>query len=292
MRLQRLLRKYAYGMAGLPFPAINAWRDHCWRGTGTVGLISFDIDYSWDERAVPEVLEVLERYDARASFAVIGAHVRARPHVYRQIVKHDHEIVNHTENHPDNKEICPHLTWTNLSRDQKREEVVRGRDTIEEVLGIHAAGFRLPHFGNLQQEDARWFYEMLASEKVTYSSSMLDYHMNGQGIVQQYGSGVFEIAITTCPRHPYNAMDTYHVMRSNRFAHRWLHRNYELVPSMLEALEHCLRRDVPFNIYLDPADVTMGSLPAILQALRERDIKTATYAEFVALQMGGHQSPS
>jgi hypothetical protein len=36
----------------------------------------------------------------------------------------------------------------------------------------------------------------------------------------------------------------------------------------------------------------MGSLPAILQALRERDIKTATYAEFVALQMGGHQSPS
>jgi peptidoglycan/xylan/chitin deacetylase (PgdA/CDA1 family) len=47
----------------------------------------------------PFVLDLLQHYDARASFFCIGKNVMAHPDIYRRILDEGHTIGNHTHNH-------------------------------------------------------------------------------------------------------------------------------------------------------------------------------------------------
>lgn len=46
------------------------------------------------------VLDTLEKYDARATFFVLGKNVEAHPELYRRIVGAGHKVGNHTYSHP------------------------------------------------------------------------------------------------------------------------------------------------------------------------------------------------
>src|SRR5271155_4556796 len=50
--------------------------------------------------ATPGVLELLERYNAKATFFLIGQRVRAFPALAREIAERGYAIGNHTETHP------------------------------------------------------------------------------------------------------------------------------------------------------------------------------------------------
>jgi peptidoglycan/xylan/chitin deacetylase (PgdA/CDA1 family) len=52
----------------------------------------------------PKLLDLLEKYKARATFFVIGRFARACPELIREIQERGHLLANHTETHP-------HLTW-------------------------------------------------------------------------------------------------------------------------------------------------------------------------------------
>ena len=86
--------------------------------------------------ATPRLLEVLARHNARATFFLIGEHVRQYPALAHEIAATGHTIGNHTQTHP----------WLPRHRDQFiRDEIAAGKQTLEQTLGLPVTLFRPPH---------------------------------------------------------------------------------------------------------------------------------------------------
>ncbi len=86
---------------------------------------------TFDDGPIPEVtpwlLDVLDRYQVKATFFVVGDNVRKYPEIFQMILDHGHIVGNHTFNHVrgmqmrtpdyiDNVEKCQHLFKSNLFR--------------------------------------------------------------------------------------------------------------------------------------------------------------------------------
>ncbi len=58
---------------------------------------------TFDDGPIPEVteavLDILESYNAKASFFCIGDNVEKHPYIFEEIIKKGHAIGNHTQNH-------------------------------------------------------------------------------------------------------------------------------------------------------------------------------------------------
>jgi peptidoglycan-N-acetylglucosamine deacetylase len=70
------------------------------RSTGDKQTIALTFDDGPNPTATPALLDLFDRQQARATFFVMGAHVRAFPDLTAEIVKRGHLIGNHTETHP------------------------------------------------------------------------------------------------------------------------------------------------------------------------------------------------
>ena len=75
------------------------------------------------------MLESLSRYDALATFFVLGVQVQRLPEVLEQVVADGHRVARHTLNHP---------SLANLTREEFMSEVVGGDEAIRAVVGDRA----------------------------------------------------------------------------------------------------------------------------------------------------------
>jgi peptidoglycan/xylan/chitin deacetylase (PgdA/CDA1 family) len=82
------------------------------------------------------LLDVLARYQVRATFFVIGKYVQQRPELVREIREAGHLIGNHTMTHP-------WLAVQSLAR--VREELAGCNAALEDVLGERVRFLRPPH---------------------------------------------------------------------------------------------------------------------------------------------------
>jgi peptidoglycan-N-acetylglucosamine deacetylase len=70
------------------------------RCTGNPGTIALTFDDGPNPAVTPGLLDLLDRHSARATFFLIGAHVRSCPELAREIADRGHTIGNHTDTHP------------------------------------------------------------------------------------------------------------------------------------------------------------------------------------------------
>lgn len=89
------------------------------RGVGPRVALTFDDGP--DPAFTPQVLDILARHGARATFFVVGANVERHLALARRIVDEGHTLGNHTYDH---------APLTTLSDDQVREQLERGRAAI------------------------------------------------------------------------------------------------------------------------------------------------------------------
>lgn len=82
-----------------------------------------------------KLVRILKRYNARATFFLVGKMVKKYPDILRYLVKNRMEIGNHTFNHRRLKFI-PY--------DERVKEIVRTNKIIEEIAGIVPEYFRPP----------------------------------------------------------------------------------------------------------------------------------------------------
>lgn len=72
-----------------------------WKGRKREGIKS--VYLTFDDGPTPVVtpwtLEVLKKYDAKATFFCLGKNVDAQPKIYRQIIEEGHTVGNHTYDH-------------------------------------------------------------------------------------------------------------------------------------------------------------------------------------------------
>jgi peptidoglycan/xylan/chitin deacetylase (PgdA/CDA1 family) len=89
-------------------------------------------EFVW--RGLQRVLDVLARYDARATFYVPGATVDEDPGVFRELLAAGHEIAHHG---------YAHLPTATLDAAGEREELERGIHALARI-GVAPGGYRSP----------------------------------------------------------------------------------------------------------------------------------------------------
>lgn len=62
-------------------------------------LVSLTFDDGPDPRITPQVLDLLDRYRAKASFFCVGEKAAAHPEIAREIVRRGHSVENHSQRH-------------------------------------------------------------------------------------------------------------------------------------------------------------------------------------------------
>lgn len=93
-------------------------------GRGEVGLT---FDDGPDPEVTPQVLDMLDRHGARASFFCIGRRVARWPDLVREIVERGHRVENHTYSHP--WQLSLYGPW------RIALEIDRAQEVIGEVTG-------------------------------------------------------------------------------------------------------------------------------------------------------------
>lgn len=98
--------------------------------------IALTFDDGPNPATTPDLLRLLETHSARATFFLIGKHVRACPELAREIAERGHVVANHTETHPN-------LFWLGAAR--VRDELARAHDAITEATGRAPRWMRPPY---------------------------------------------------------------------------------------------------------------------------------------------------
>ena len=105
--------------------------------TNSARKLALTFDDGPNPAITPKLLELLERYNAKATFFVIGRYVRECPELVQETAARGHLVGNHTEMHPN---------LFRLSRREIRIELRLCHDAISNALSSPPKWFR-PPFG-------------------------------------------------------------------------------------------------------------------------------------------------
>lgn len=100
------------------------------------GEIALTIDDGPDPQVTPRVLDLLQRFGARATFFCIGERLQQHAALARTIVTQGHAIENHSQHH--------RHTFAMLGRGGFRREIAAAQQTITDIAGVAPRFFRAP----------------------------------------------------------------------------------------------------------------------------------------------------
>lgn len=104
------------------------------KGSEKVCALTFDA--AWDDTDTDILIETLKKYNAPATFFMVGSWVEKYPDSVKKFFEAGHEIMNHSDTHP-------HIN--NLSDAKVSEELKKCSDKIEAVTGVRPILFRGPY---------------------------------------------------------------------------------------------------------------------------------------------------
>jgi len=100
------------------------------------GEICISFDDGPDPRLTPQILEILDRYQAKASFFCIGEKVVAAPELVKEIARRGHSVENHSDHH--------HNAFALFGLSRLKREVEAAQATVTEITGRAPLFFRAP----------------------------------------------------------------------------------------------------------------------------------------------------
>ena len=121
------------------------WPRSTWLGANWTGLppaavargeIALTIDDGPDPEVTPQVLDLLDRYDVKATFFCIGDNADRYPELCKNIVERGHAVENHSQRHPHYFSL---LGIAALTR-----EIQAGQDSLTRITGQRPMFFRAP----------------------------------------------------------------------------------------------------------------------------------------------------
>ncbi len=121
-------------------------------------------------RSVEDVLDLMDRREAKGTFFVLGWVAGRLPEVVRAIDGAGHEIASHGWDHRRIPAQTP---------EEFRESVRRTKGVLEDITGKPVAGFRAPSFSVLPGHE--WALDVLLEEGYRYDSSLFPIRRPGYG---------------------------------------------------------------------------------------------------------------
>jgi|GEM_PF-4514558 len=101
--------------------------------------IALTFDDGPDPVYTPKILDLLQKYDAKATFFVVGEQLERHPELARRMVDEGHEIGNHSFYHP---------YLTQLTSSEIYKELMDTELLIRRITGKRTRIFRLPYLAN------------------------------------------------------------------------------------------------------------------------------------------------
>ncbi len=98
--------------------------------------VALTFDDGPDPRLTPQVLDVLRRHGAAATFLLVAERVRKHPELAARVVAEGHEVGLHGDHHVDMR---------GGSLRQQFRSLRRGRRDVERLLGVRVRWFRPPY---------------------------------------------------------------------------------------------------------------------------------------------------
>lgn len=105
-------------------------------GDGSKKLVSLTFDDGPETKFTQEILNILEEYNIKATFFVIGQNVEKYPEVLKEIREKGHEIGNHSWSH----KYLPKVSKKTLEN-----EILMTEKAIRDILGDYDPIFRPPY---------------------------------------------------------------------------------------------------------------------------------------------------
>lgn len=97
--------------------------------------VAITFNCAWSADDIPEILGILEEYDAKATFFILGQWAKDNPGAVKMIAEAGHEIGTHSNTHPD---------MANLSSEEIKSELSRSCEHITNAADIEIKLFRAP----------------------------------------------------------------------------------------------------------------------------------------------------
>ncbi len=97
--------------------------------------ISLTINCAWGADDIPDILDILDREQIKATFFVLGIWAEKNPEMLKLIHDRGHEIGNHSYSHK-----LP----SRITVKQMEEEIDKANDAIEKIVGYRPVLYRAP----------------------------------------------------------------------------------------------------------------------------------------------------
>lgn len=99
-------------------------------------LVALTFDDGPDVTVTPQILNLLDQYNIKATFFMLARNVNKFPHIAKDVAKQGHEIANHSINH---------MNLNKAKRSQIEKEIIKSKSIIEKVTGVKPKLFRPPY---------------------------------------------------------------------------------------------------------------------------------------------------
>ena len=123
------------------------------------------------EQNTIKALDLLDRYDIKATFFVLGWIADQSPEIVKEVARRGHEIASRGYYHRTIRQMTP---------TEFREDLQRSREALERASGTKVLGYRAAH--RLSAPSDLWVLDVLAEEGYAYDSSFVP---NGRATRQE-----------------------------------------------------------------------------------------------------------
>jgi peptidoglycan/xylan/chitin deacetylase (PgdA/CDA1 family) len=108
--------------------------------------VALTFDDGPDDKFTPQVLNVLKKYNVRATFFILGSRAEKYPYLVKRMVNEGHVIGNHSYNHA----YLPKLSY-----DKFQFQVKKTDDIIARLTG-YSPKFLRPPYGEISESQLQW----------------------------------------------------------------------------------------------------------------------------------------
>lgn len=98
--------------------------------------IALSFDAAWGNEDTTKILEILKKHDIHVTFFMTGGWVESYPDDVKAILAAGHDLGNHSENHKN---------MSQLSDEEKKEELMKVHTKVQELTGYEMFLFRPPY---------------------------------------------------------------------------------------------------------------------------------------------------
>ncbi|HET9387907.1 MAG TPA: XrtA system polysaccharide deacetylase [Gemmatimonadales bacterium] len=191
---------------------------------------------------VADLLDLLARHDAGATFFTVGWLAERQPQLIRAIANAGHEIASHS---------WDHARVTDQTPAECRASIRRTKQVLESITGSPVLGFRAPNYSILPGTE--WALDILIEEGYQYDSSLFPVRRPGYG----YASATPDPHWLTRPAGRLREFPPATLRVAGMRLPAAGGAYFRLFPYALvqTALRQCERRGVPGTFYIHPWEI-------------------------------------